>query len=80
MRDHTCVNSFVHKVVGQRFLERSDEIGHEDEEWVQLAQDKFQGWDTVNLSMNLQVLKLVRNFIINRVTVSYLLKTLCFLI
>jgi hypothetical protein len=65
MRNHICIQNFVHKVVGQRFLERPDEIGCEDEEWVQPAQDKFQGWDGVNLSMNLQILKLVRNFLIN---------------
>jgi len=79
MREHTCVQNFVHRVVGQRFLERPDEIGHDDEEWVQPAQDKFQRWDVVNLLMNLQVLKVARNFLINLVTVSYLLKTLCFL-
>jgi len=50
MRDHICIQNFVHKVVGQRFLERPDEIGHDDEEWVQSAQDKFQGWDVVKLN------------------------------
>jgi hypothetical protein len=49
LRDHTCIQNFVHKVVGQRFLERPDEIRREDEEWVQPAQDKFQGLDVVNL-------------------------------
>jgi hypothetical protein len=45
--------------------ERPVEIGHEDEEWVQLAQVKFQGWDVVKLSVNLQALKLLMNFLIN---------------
>jgi hypothetical protein len=27
MRDHACGQNFVHKVVGQRFPDRPDEIG-----------------------------------------------------
>jgi hypothetical protein len=49
LRDQTCIQNFVHKVVGQRFLERPDEIRREDEEWVQPAQEKSQGWDVENL-------------------------------
>jgi hypothetical protein len=49
MRDCECIQNFVHKVEGEREIERPDETGCESVDWIQLAQDKFQEQDSVNL-------------------------------